>query len=307
MSVAACLKKGGTETMHSVHGKPRLSCYKVREHGGNLLFMLPAFLLFAYVVLVPFVQGIPYAFTNWKSIISDTRDFVGFANFVTMLKNEYFINAFGHTLLFTALYVLGSNVLGLALALMLYRSTKFNNFVRTMMFMPFTVALISAAIVWSYVYTDVYSVLFHVPSPLGISTQVIGGMAVIAIWRDMGYCMLIYIAALQSIPMDYYEAARVEGANWWHQTRSITLPLIVPAFTSNVTLLLAWGLKCFDYPMAVARNMEAGQTTAMFIYDYIFGYSKAGLGQAAAILLTLVLVIITRVVTKIFRRLEVEA
>lgn len=307
MSVAVCSGKKENRVAGKGGKGSSVSHYKLREHGGNLLFMLPAFILFAYVVLVPFVQGIPYAFTNWKSIISNQHDFVGFSNFVMMLKNEYFINAFLHTLEFTAIYVAGANMLGLALALMLYRSSWFNNIVRTTMFLPFTVALTSGAIVWSYVYTNIYSTIFHVPSPLGISTQVVAGMAVIAIWRDMGYCMLIYIAALQSIPVDYYEAAMMEGAGWWQRTRSITLPLIIPAFTSNVTLLLAWGLKCFDYPMAVARNMEAAQTTAMFIYDYIFGYSKAGLGQAAAILLTIVLILLTRVVTKVFRRMEVEA
>ena len=119
--------------------------------------------------------------------------------------------------------------------------------------------------------------------------------------------MLIYIAGLQAIPLDYYEAAKVSGASGLQQFRYITLPMLVPAFTSNVTLLLAWGLKCFDYPMAVARNMESAQTSAMFIYDYIFGYSKAGLGQAAAVMLTIVLVVMTRVVTYFFRRAEVEA
>ena len=175
------------------------------------------------------------------------------------------------------------------------------------MFLPFTTALTSAAIVWSYVYTDVYSVLFGAASPLGQSSQVVAGMAVIAIWRDMGYCMLIYIAGLKAIPGDYYEAATLDGANTLQRFTNVTLPLLVPSFTSNVTLLLAWGLRCFDYPMAVARNMEAAQTSAMFIYDYIFGYSKAGLGQASAVMLTIVLVLLTRVVTYFFRKSEVEA
>ena len=285
----------------------KVSPYKARAFLTNVLFMLPAFLLFAYVVLIPFIQSIPYSFTNWKSIMSDTKDFVGLKNYKLMLTNSYFRDAFFHTIEFTAYYLVGANLLGLFLALMLYRSSRFANFARTMRFLPFTVALTSAAIVWSYVYTDVYSLIFGVMSPLGDSNKVVAGMSVIAIWRDMGYCMLIYIAALQSIPLDYYEASKVEGAGWFQQLRYITIPMMVPAFTSNVTLLLAWGLKCFDYPMAVARNMEAAQTTAMFVYDYIFGFSKAGLGQAAAIILTVVLIVLTRFVTTIFRKLEVEA
>ena len=278
-----------------------------RKLYGNLLFMLPGFLLFAYVVLVPFFQGIPYSFTNWKSIIGGEKIFNGLKNYILMLQNSYFRASFGHAIQFTVFYEIGANALGLAFAMMLYRSSRFANFCRTMLFVPFTTALISAAIVWSYVYTDVITPVFSIPSPLGQSQHVVLGMAIIAIWRDMGYCMLIYIAGLQAIPLDYYEAAKVSGANGLQQFRYITLHMLVPAFTSNVTLLLAWGLKCFDYPMAVARNKESAQTSAMFIYDYIFGYSKAGLGQAAAVMLTIVLVVMTRVVTHFFRKAEVEA
>lgn len=287
-------------------GRSSFQSRNTRRQCGNLLFMLPGFILFSYVVLVPFIQGIPYSFTNWKSIIGGERIFNGLNNYILMLKNPYFRQSFWHTLEFTVIYEVGANVLGLLFALLLFRSSRFANICRTMLFVPFTTALTSAALVWSYVYTDVYSVIFGAMSPLGLSDQVVPGMAAIAIWRDMGYCMLIYIAGLQSVPDDYYEAARVSGANRLQQFRYITLPLLVPAFTSNVTLLLAWGLKCFDYPMAVARNMESAQTSAMFIYDYIFGFSKAGLGQAAAVMLTVVLVIMTRVVTYFFRKAEVE-
>ena len=278
-----------------------------KTHTSNILFLLPAFVLFAYVVLGPFIQGIPYSFTNWKSIINTKREFNGLHNYVLMLKNTYFQNAFLHTLKFTFIYEIGANVLGLSFALLLFRNSKFANACRTMMFLPFTTALTSAAIVWSYVYTDVYTVLFGLASPLGLSDQVVAGIAAIAIWRDMGYCMLIYIAGLKAIPNDYYEAATLDGAGTWQRFRHVTLPLLVPSFTANVTLLLAWGLRCFDYPMAVARNMEAAQTSAMFVYDYIFGYSKAGLGQASAVMLTIVLVVLTRVVTYFFRKSEVEA
>ena len=285
---------------------PKISMKQARIHGTNLLFLLPAFALFAFVVILPFLQGIPYSFTNWKSVISTNYDYVGFSNYISLIRNRYFQQAFLHTFQFTAIYVTGANVLGLGLALLLNRSKWYTNIARTVVFIPFTVALTSGAIVWSYVYTDIISPLFNIVSPLGVSSQVIPAMAVIAIWRDMGYCMMIYIAALQSIPDDYYDAAKVDGANWWQRVKGITFPLIVPAIISNVTLLVAWGLKCFDYPMAVARNMEAAQTAAMYVYDNIFGFNKAGLGQAAAIIITVVLVILTYAITAVCNRLEVE-
>ena len=283
----------------------RLTAYAVREHGGNILFMLPAFALFAFVELIPFIQSIPISFTDKKAIFAKTWNFVGLDNYVKLLTNRTFLDTFVHTAHFTALYILGANILGLMLALMIWRSGKFNNVIRTLLFMPFTVSLVASTKVWSYVYTDVLMPLTGQPSPLGLSTQVIAGLSVIAIWRDMGYWMLINIAGLQSIPEMYYEAAEVEGANWWVKFRKITVPMLMPAITSNVTLILAWGLRCFDYSQMVI-TMKAAKTTAVFVYEYIFGNSRAGVGQAAAIILTLVLVLLTNVITTVLRKREVE-
>lgn len=97
----------------------------------------------------------------------------------------------------------------------------------------------------------------------------------------------------------------MEGANVFHEFIHITIPMIVPAITSNITLLLSWGLRCFDYSQMVI-NMKTAKTTAVFVYEYIFGNSRAGLGQAGAIILTLVLVILTNLVTTILRKKEVE-
>lgn len=285
--------------------KRKISAYAIREHGGNILFMLPAFVLFAYVVLIPFIQSIPVSFTDKKAIFASSWNFIGLENYIKLVKSSSFQSSFVHTVQFTVVYIIGANFLGLVLALTLWRSNRFNNVMRTLLFMPFTVSLVASTKVWSYVYTDILTPLTGSPSPLGISSQVIYGLALIAIWRDMGYCMLIFIAALQSVPLEYYEAARVEGANPWHEFCHITVPMIVPAFTANITLLLSWGLRCFDYSQMVL-NMKTAKTTAVFVYEYIFGNSRAGLGQAGAIILTLVLVLLTNVVTTILRKREVE-
>lgn len=285
--------------------KRRLTVYAVREHGSNILFMLPAFVLFACIVLIPFIQSVPISFTDKKAIFAKNWNVVGFDNYIKLLKNKAFLDTFVHTAHFTLIYILGANVIGLVLSLMIWRSGRFNNVVRTLLFMPFTVSLVASTKVWSYVYTDIVSPLFGIPSPLGVSSQVILGLAIIAIWRDMGYCMLIYIAGLQSIPGEYYEAARVEGANFWHEFKSITLPMLVPSITANVTLVLSWGLRCFDYSQMVL-NMKAAKTTAVFVYEWIFGNSRAGVGQAAAIILTLALIVLTNIINTALRKKEVE-
>ena len=285
--------------MRKLNMPRRLSSSAARTHGGNMLFMLPTIILFCIVVLIPFFQGIPYSFTNWKSIVSETKEFNG-------LKNKYFQDSLLVTFKFTILYMISANVMGLLLALAIHRSSWFNNIARTVLFLPFTVSATAGSIVWSYVFTDVYGTITGLVSPLGMPGQIIYGMVVIGAWRDMGYTMLIYIAALQAVPQDYYEAATVDGAGKLRQFFSVTVPNIVPAFTTNVTLLLAWGLRTFDMPMAVARNAREGQFTAVYVYDSIFSNNKAGLGQAAAVILTIILVVLTQIVTRSLRRLEVE-
>ena len=112
-----------------------------------------------------------------------------------------------------------------------------------------------------------------------------------------------YVASLSSRTIVYKGMFLVEQLR---QFFSVTVPNIVPAFTTNVTLLLAWGLRTFDMPMAVARNAREGQFTAVYVYDSIFSNNKAGLGQAAAVILTIILVVLTQIVTRSLRRLEVE-
>ena len=292
--------------MRKLNMPRRLSSSAARTHGGNMLFMLPTIILFCIVVLIPFFQGIPYSFTNWKSIVSETKEFNGLKNYIYLIKNKYFQDSLLVTFKFTILYMISANVMGLLLALAIHRSSWFNNIARTVLFLPFTVSATAGSIVWSYVFTDVYGTLTGLVSPLGMPGQIIYGMVVIGAWRDMGYAMLIYIAALQAVPQDYYEAATVDGAGKLRQFFSVTVPNIVPAFTTNVTLLLAWGLRTFDMPMAVARNAREGQFTAVYVYDSIFSNNKAGLGQAAAVILTIILVVLTQIVTRSLRRLEVE-
>ncbi len=292
--------------MRKLNMPRRLSSSAARTHGGNMLFMLPTIILFCIVVLIPFFQGIPYSFTNWKSIVSETKEFNGLKNYIYLIKNKYFQDSLLVTFKFTILYMISANIMGLLLALAIHRSSWFNNIARTVLFLPFTVSATAGSIVWSYVFTDVYGTLTGLVSPLGMPGQIIYGMVVIGAWRDMGYTMLIYIAALQAVPQDYYEAATVDGAGKLRQFFSVTVPNIVPAFTTNVTLLLAWGLRTFDMPMAVARNAREGQFTAVYVYDSIFSNNKAGLGQAAAVILTIILVVLTQIVTRSLRRLEVE-
>lgn len=270
-------------------------------------FIAPALVLFGVFVLAPFIQGIPIAFFSWNGFSKD-RTFIGLQNFKLILNDPYILQSFFKTLQFTVIYILSSNVIGLGLALLIRMNTKINQAFRTVFFMPFVISLVLSAFMWSYLYSDVLYPFFKIPSPLGNIHWVTFGLAVIAIWRDSGYCMIIYIAALQSVPIEFYEASEMEGAGKIKQFVSITLPMIVPAFTANVTLLLAWGLKVFDYPMAATNGGpgRASETLALYVYNNIFHYYKAGYGQAVAVIFTLIIFILSTLVTRSIRAREIS-
>ena len=273
----------------------------------NILFLAPALIFFANGVLIPFIQGIPYSFTNWNAV-SDHYDFIGLQNYITLFTEKQFYTDLKNTLYYTGLTTVFDNLFGLVFALGVYKASRRNNVFRTVYFMPFVLSLILAAYIWKYIFTDIYSPMFNTLSPLATRQGAIPGIAIMSIWRDSGYCMIIFIAALQSIPADYMEAAMIDGAGPVQRFFRITLPLLVPAFSTNVTLLMSWGFKVFEFPMAATRGGpgDASEMISMYAYNNIFAYFKAGLGQAASVVMVVLLAVVTVAVSRLIRSKEVE-
>lgn len=247
------------------------------------------------------------SFTKWDGM-SPNKTFVGLSNYLRIFKDVNVINATKNTLVFTAITIVCSNFFGLLFALMISKVSKLNNILRTCIFVPYCLSLVLSSYIWRYVYSDVFYDIFGIPSPLGSTTWVMAGLAVISVWRDAGYCMVVYIAAIQGVSSDYYEAAELEGATPWQKFRDITFPMIAPAVTTNFTLLLAWGMKVFDYPMAATAGGpgRASETVAMLIYNNLFTYFRAGYGQAIAVVFTLAIFVVSTLVSRSLRAREVE-
>lgn len=280
---------------------------KTRKKLQEFTFILPAAAMFIIFVAYPFLQGFPISFTKWDGMSPD-RAFVGISNYIRIFKDPNVINATRNTLIFTAVTMVFSNVTGLLFALMIAKSTRLNNILRTMIFMPYCLSLVLSSYIWRYIYSDVFYDILGIPSPLGSTIWVMAGLAIISVWRDSGYCMVVYIAAIQGVSKDYYEAAALEGASSWQKFKSITFPLIAPAVTTNFTLLLAWGMKVFDYPMAATAGGpgRSSETVAMLIYNNLFTYFRAGYGQAIAVVFTLAIFLVSTLVSKSLRAREVE-
>ena len=270
-------------------------------------FILPAMILFLVFVVYPFLQGFPISFTKWDGL-SPVKTFNGISNYLKIFKDANVWNATKNTLIFTALTMFFSNFLGLLFALMISKTSRLNSVLRTCIFVPYCLSLVLSSYIWRYVYSDVLYEFTGISSPLGSTTWVMVGLAIISVWRDAGYCMVVYIAAIQGVSKDYYEAADIEGCSRWKKFTNITLPLIGPAITANFTLLLAWGMKVFDYPMAATGGGpgRSSETIAMLIYNNLFVYNKAGYGQAIAIVFTLAIFLCSTLLSKTLRAREVE-
>lgn len=280
---------------------------KVKREVGNLLFLLPAMTLFIVMVVIPFVKGVRFSFTDWDGF-SEFYKFIGLENYKNILHDPSIKQPILNSVYFTVVTVVLDNVLALGIALLLKKNSKSNKIFRTFMFMPFIISLVLTGYIWSYIYSDVFYDILGIKSLLGNAKTVMFGVCIMSVWRDTGYAMLIYIAGLQGIPDTYYEAARIDGAGAIKRFWYITRPLIAPAVTINITLFLGWGLKVFDYVMTATGGGpgKASETFALYVYNYTFPYNRAGYGQAAAMLMMLGVFVITGVVTTVLRKREVE-
>jgi len=287
--------------------KKRQTGAVLRDSFSDIAFLLPALVLFLLMIVIPFFMGFLYAFTDWNGLTANFN-FVGLSNFFKVFAEKRIGSATIHTVQFTLIQTISVNIIGLALALVIRKNTKLNRTLRTFFFMPFMCSIVFASFIWSFFYSNVLEEIFKIVNPLSRMNSVIPGIGVIAMWRDSGYAMLIYIAALEAIPESLYEAAIVDGIGRFQNFFYITVPLIVPAFTVNLTLFIGWGLKTYDYVMAATGGGpgSASETIAMLVYYYTFPWERTGMGQAFAMLMMIGIVIITQSIARMLRAKEIE-
>lgn len=279
----------------------------IKNKGWEVGFLAPAVILFIFVVAEPFFRGFLYSFTNWDGI-SKTYDFVGLKNYLKFFRDPTVLLPMKNSFYYTAITVVCNNLVGLGLALALNNSLRGTKFFRTIFFVPFVISFVLSGFLWSYMYTDVIGPLFGINSLLGNPKTVIFGIAMISLWRDSGYVMVIYLAGLQSIPNELYESAKVDGANVFQKFFKITVPMLVPAFTINFALFIGWGIKVFDYVMAATGGGpgKSSETLALYVYKYTFTYNKVGYGQTVAIYMMALVFILSGITAAYFRKREVE-
>ncbi|MET7425773.1 sugar ABC transporter permease [Dactylosporangium sp. NPDC005555] len=264
-------------------------------------FVLPAMVLFAYVVLLPSGRGVYFAFTDWDGL-SPNWSFIGLDNFTAMLDDPDALQAIWHTLLIAVAITVIQNGVGLLLALGVNTMIKSRNVLRVFLFAPAVITPIVTAYLWRNLLGPdgaVNSLLGAVglgawqQDWLGDPQLALWSVVAVIVWQFAGYSMVIFLAGLQSIPREIYEAAAMDGTGPARRFWSIVRPLLAPAITINLMLSIIGGIKLFDqvYALTGGGPGHATDTISTLIYKDAFTLGEFGYSIALAVVLTIIVAI----------------
>lgn len=278
-----------------------------------LVFIAPALVGFLVFLLWPTLRGIWLSFTDFNLLTP--AEFVGLNNFIRMSEDPVFWNSAKVTLLYVIINIGVQTVVSLVIAVMMHRLTQ-STFVRSIVLAPYLVANVVAAMVFLWILDTQLGVANQVIVALGMDripflnqeSTVIPTIALINVWRHMGYTALLIFAGLQMIPETVYEAARVDGASEWRTFWRITMPLLRPILALVLIMTIIGSFQVFD---TVAVTTDGGPVNSsnvlqLYIYDMAFGRFQFGYASALSVALLAILLVVTILQYKLSRAGETD-
>ena len=281
----------------------------------NMVFLFPMVFTFAVTVIIPFILGIIYSFTDWNGI--QVTRFVGFENYITMFQQSDYVYSFVITLIYTVINMVLVNVVGFALALVCSSKMKGTSFFRSAYFLPNLIGGLVLGYVWQFIFNKVFTTIFA--GSLSMLTD--ANLALLAIlivntWQYAGYIMLIYLTGLQTVPKDVLEASGVDGASAFTTLFKIKIPMIANTFTVCIFLTLVNSFKQFDLKLAITncaqsrimgpKIIQATELLALNIYNTAIRKNNYALGQTKAVVFFIILAAVSLTQVAISKKREVE-
>ena len=295
--------------------KKRLNLKKVFT--TSLWWMyLPALIIVCFFIVYPFLDGIRISFTNWNGF-SQTYSYIGFDQYKRMLFDSNTWLIVKNTLLYGLGSTILQNIIGLMYALLLNQSIRMKSVVRTIIYLPVIISPLIMGYIWYFFFSyqggalnDVLQVLgFDKVNALGNPSVNTWLIVFVNTYQFVGIAMIIYLAGLQSISKDYYEAAQIDGATPFQRFKNITLPLLIPSITINMVLNIIGGLKLFDVIISLTNGGpgNASQSMSTFMYSLYFDKQDAGYAATQGVLMAVIILILSLSALIYFRSKEVEA
>lgn len=284
---------------------------KKKEALQGIIYVLPSFILIMAFCIIPIFMSGYFSFTSYN--IMTPPKFVGLENYEKVFQDGYVADAAKNTLLYVLMTVPAQTILSLVFAAFLaYKmQNKTGGFLRSVMFIPVIASAVTAGTIWRIILNTEGGLLnnilnfFHLDSVnwLGSTKTALISICIVAVWKNVGYFLVIYYAGIMGISKDLYEAAKVDGATSIQQFFKITLPMLKPITYLVVTLGIIWSFQVFDlaYLMTGGDPGRATVTLVMGIYNAAFKQYKMGYACAMAMLLLLIVVIINVIENLFFK------
>jgi multiple sugar transport system permease protein len=279
-------------------------------------FVAPALIVLAMFFLLPVLSALAMSLTDFDLYALadlDNLRFVGLANYGGLLADPLFWKALGNTVYFVVLGVPLSIVVSLGTAMLVNsKLARFRGFFRTVYFAPVVTTMVAVAVVWRYIFHTRYGFLNYGLGQIGIPpidwlgnpATSMPAIVILAVWKNFGYNMIILLAALQSVPDDLYEAARIDGASGWQLFRHVTLPGIAPVLTlvSILTMVGYFQLFAEPYVMTEGGPLQSTLSVLYFMYEEGFKWWSLGRASAVAFLLFVLMFAVTLLQLRLTRR-----
>ena len=278
------------------------------------LFCLPGFIAYCVFLIFPILMGIYYSFMDWNGI-SKGYNFIGFANYAKLLTDKKFGAALLFNFRYTIMLIVGVVVISVVLALLLNKEFKGRSFFRTLYFLPAVLSMITVSLVFKQVFFYVLPAIGKAMGIEALSTNILAskqnaiyGVLFVHLWQGVALPTLLFLAGLQTIPTELYEAAAIDGANGWQQFKHITVAYLIPTLSVVLVLLVKQGLMVFDY----VKSMTAGgpgtatQTIALLIYNNGFERNRYSYSIAQAIATGVIIALISAIQIQASNRKKVD-
>ena len=267
----------------------------VNRQNAAWMFLAPALLVLGVFFVLPVIAALGLSLTDYDLYaLADIHNlrFVALGNYWELLQNPLFWAALGHTVYFVAVGVPLSMAVSLGAALLLNSPlARCKSFFRTALFAPVVTTVVAVAVVWRYLFNTKYGLANYVLGLVGIHPVdwlgdphwAMPAIIVFAVWKNFGYNMIIFLAGLQAVPSDLYEAARIDGASAWQQFRHITLPMLAPTLLMVGILTVSGYFQLFAEPYVMTEGGPLQSTISVLYLMYNEGFKWWNLGSASAI------------------------
>lgn len=285
-----------------------------KRWGFAYIVLLPIILLYVYLRFIPIGKIFWMSLFNWK-LIGTKFPFIGLQNYISLLQDQRFREALFNTTLFAVVTVVISVALGLILAALLAKGGGMISFYEALYFLPAITPMVPVTLAWRWIFDFKYGIMNNLLGLVGIPPQPWlsdGTMAMVAIiiltvWKVVGYNMIIFLVGIRAIPQVYYEAASVDGASPWSQFRHITMPLLAPVtlFVMVMSTIQSYNVFTQVYVMASDVQGAPGKLVRVLVYDMFengFRFYKMGYAAAEGVFLFLIVLVLTLIQFRSFRR-----